>query len=179
MKSKPTEKEENWNGSKICHYLGAANSGFMIRYSDILEAKRQAELYLKKHAKGGVDSTIEGHLTHLEPKLGWFEDLEKEKQKLARERNAAFKRTLIGAIVGAFIGLVGSGLITYFTIRTQNKIANESSVLVEKVSSDVINELTTISQSIKNLKNDKDIEIIIKQINDINKRMSRLEKQQK
>lgn len=167
--------EEKWNRNKICHYLGVANQGG-VRYSDILKAIKQAELYQEQN---GEDQTIQGHLDHLLPKLGFFDDIEKERLKIDKDRKSAFRNAIIGTIVGAFVGLFGSILITYFTIATQNRIAIDNSKLSKELSSNLVNQLGQLEKAIQNSEKlqYENYEKQTKKLNTLNIEVTELEKE--
>mgnify|MGYP001589763224 FL=1 len=135
-----------WDRSTICSYLFVAINGGAVRYSDILKAMEQADLYQKKN---GPDQTIQGHLDLLIPRLGFFEDLEKERQKLDKDRKSAFRNAIIGTIAGAFIGLFGSVIVTYYTIVAQERIANDDSKLSKELSLNLIQQLGHLEKTIQ------------------------------
>lgn len=138
--------DETWDRDKICHHLWSANQG-VVQYEDIKEIISQAELYIKTKP----DSTISGHLEHLYPKLKWFKELDDERNELKKDRKFAFRNALIGTLTGAFIGLFGSILITYFSISSQNQMSYDNSKLSRELSSDLINQLDKLKEVIQNL----------------------------
>jgi len=87
----------------------------------------------------------------LYPKLGWFKELNDEKEELKKDRKFAFRNAIFGTLIGAFIGLFGSVLITFLSISSQNQTSLENAKLSKELSSSLINQLDKLKDAVTEL----------------------------
>ena|GEM_PF-4721972 len=85
------------------------------------------------------------------PKLGWFKELNDEKEELKKDRKFAFRNAIFGTLIGAFIGLFGSVLITFLSISSQNQTSLENAKLSKELSSSLINQLDKLKDAVTEL----------------------------